>query len=113
MTNLERIDLLHQTHRLDASDWEQLFETYTPEDFQYAMTLARQITDEHFGKRIYFRGIVEFTNICKNDCYYCGIRCSNHNVIRYRLTEEDILRCCAEGYEAGFRTFVLQGGEDG
>ena len=113
MTNRERIDLLHKTHRLEMSDWEQLFETHTPEDIRYAMKIAREITDAHFGKRIYFRGIVEFTNICKNDCYYCGIRCSNHKVNRYRLTEEDILRCCAEGYEAGFRTFVLQGGEDG
>ena len=67
---------------------------------------------QQFGKQIYFRGIVEFTNYCKNDCYYCGIRRSNAALSRYRLSEEDILTCCEEGYAGGFRTFVLQGGED-
>lgn len=113
MTNIERIDLLNREHRLKKSQWIQLFSTFTPEDTAYAKNLAREITDARFGKRIYFRGIVEFSNICKNDCYYCGIRCSNREVSRYRLTPEDILACCQEGYEAGFRTFVLQGGEDG
>ena len=113
MTNTEQIDLLNREHRLDAEQWAALFTTWTKEDLDYAMSLARQITLDRFGKKIYFRGIVEFSNICKNDCYYCGIRCSNHNVSRYRLTPEDILSCCDEGYAAGFRTFVLQGGEDG
>lgn len=66
----------------------------------------------HFGNQVYIRGLIEFTNYCKNDCYYCGIRCSNHNSERYRLTKEDILSCCEQGYKLGFRTFVLQGGED-
>lgn len=113
MNNRELIDLLNREHQLDAAQWTQLFATYTEEDLEYAMALARGITVQRFGRKIYFRGIVEFSNICKNDCYYCGIRCSNRKVSRYRLTEEDILKCCAEGYENGFRTFVLQGGEDG
>ena len=113
MTNIERIDLLHRVHCLDASQWVTLFATWTKADLDYAANLAREITEKYFGKKIYFRGIVEFSNICKNDCYYCGIRCSNHNISRYRLSEEDILACCDEGYAAGFRTFVLQGGEDG
>lgn len=113
MTNIQRIDLLNQEHALEKREWIQLFSTFTPEDAAYAKALSRTITDARFGKTIYFRGIVEFSNICKNDCYYCGIRCSNRNVSRYRLTPEDILACCQEGYEAGFRTFVLQGGEDG
>jgi biotin synthase len=113
LTNIERIDLLHRVHCLDASQWVTLFATWTKEDLDYAANLAREITEKYFGKKIYFRGIVEFSNICKNDCYYCGIRCSNHKVSRYRLSEEDILACCDEGYAAGFRTFVLQGGEDG
>ena len=58
------------------------------------------------------RGLIEFTNFCKNNCYYCGIRRDNKNASRYRLTEEEILSCCKNGYELGFRTFVLQGGED-
>lgn len=113
MTNKEQIDLLHKQHHLEESQWVQLFATWTTEDLDYAMTLAREITVARFGKKIYFRGIVEFSNICKNDCYYCGIRCGNKTVSRYRLTKEDILCCCEEGYETGFRTFVLQGGEDG
>ena len=113
MTNAELIDLLNRQHRLEEPQWVQLFTTWQTEDLEYAMTMAREITDQIFGKKIYFRGIVEFSNICKNDCHYCGIRCSNRNVSRYRLSPEDILACCQEGYEAGFRTFVLQGGEDG
>lgn len=74
---------------------------------------ARQRTLEKFGNRVYIRGLIEFTNICKNDCYYCGIRRSNGNVNRYRLTGRQIMDCCETGYKLGFRTFVLQGGEDG
>lgn len=68
---------------------------------------------EHYGNDIYIRGLIEFTNYCKNDCLYCGIRKSNLSANRYRLTKEQILDCCHAGYELGFRTFVLQGGEDG
>ena len=112
MTNQERIDLLHREHRLEKDQWVRLLASFTPEDAAYAKALSLKIATSNFGKTIYFRGIVEFSNICTNDCYYCGIRCSNRNVSRYRLTPEDILACCREGYEAGFRTFVLQGGED-
>lgn len=74
---------------------------------------ARRVTEQIYGDEIFVRGLIEFTNICRNDCLYCGIRKSNENVERYRLTEKQILDCCAEGYELGYRTFVLQGGEDG
>ncbi|MBR5293992.1 MAG: [Oscillospiraceae bacterium] len=107
------IRTLDREHRLSGDQWERLFTEYTPEDANFASELARQRTLERFGRKIWFRGIVEFSNICKCDCHYCGIRCSNHNVSRYRLSPEDIFECCAEGYGAGFRTFVLQGGEDG
>lgn len=113
MNNQQVIELLNREHRLEKSQWEQLFATYTPEDLTLAADMARSIMIKRFGKKIYFRGIVEFSNICKNDCLYCGIRCSNRNISRYRLEPEDILKCCEEGYAAGFRTFVLQGGEDG
>ncbi len=73
---------------------------------------ADQVRREHFGNRIFIRGLIEFTNYCKNDCLYCGIRCSNRNLERYRLSYDEILSCCQQGYELGFRTFVLQGGED-
>lgn len=67
---------------------------------------------KYYGKKVYFRGLIEFTNYCKNDCYYCGIRNGNKNALRYRLTKDEILECCKEGRELGFSTFVLQGGED-
>lgn len=73
---------------------------------------AVEIRKKYYGDKVYTRGLIEFTNYCKNDCYYCGIRRSNRNAKRYRLTEEEILACCENGYELGFRTFVLQGGED-
>lgn len=73
---------------------------------------AEAVRQEYYGKDVYIRGLIEFTNCCKNDCYYCGIRASNHHIRRYRLDEEEILTCCKKGYELGFRTFVLQGGED-
>ncbi|MCQ2982261.1 MAG: [FeFe] hydrogenase H-cluster radical SAM maturase HydE [Treponemataceae bacterium] len=73
---------------------------------------ARKVADRIYGNKVFTRGLIEFTNYCRNDCYYCGIRCSNRSAQRYRLTKEEILDCCKEGYELGFRTFVLQGGED-
>ncbi|MBQ8227902.1 MAG: [Clostridia bacterium] len=73
---------------------------------------ADEIRRKNYADEVYIRGLVEFSNICKNNCYYCGIRCSNAKAVRYRLSKEDILDCCSEGYELGFRTFVLQGGED-
>ena len=107
------IEKLSRDHRLTHREWVQIFEHYTEADALYAQQLAREITVSIFGRKIYFRGIVEYSNICKNDCHYCGIRCGNHKVSRYRLSREDILACCQEGYDQGFRTFVLQGGEDG
>lgn len=73
---------------------------------------ADQVRREHYGTDVFLRGLIEFTNYCKNDCYYCGIRRSNRCAERYRLTPEQILSCCENGYAMGFRTFVLQGGED-
>lgn len=73
---------------------------------------ATALRQKYYGNKIYTRGLIEFTNYCKNNCYYCGIRRDNRNVKRYRLTKEEILSCCENGYELGYRTFVLQGGED-
>lgn len=73
---------------------------------------AVRLRKKYYGTDVYTRGLIEFTNYCRNNCYYCGIRKGNRNVNRYRLTKEEILDCCERGYELGFRTFVLQGGED-
>ena len=111
--NQKLIDKLKETHSLELKEWERLIDTCTKEDLDYAMKLSREIAIREYGKTIYFRGIIEFSNFCKCDCYYCGIRKSNKCAQRYRLTKADILECCREGYENGFRTYVLQGGEDG
>ena len=110
MKNL--IDKLHQENFLSAEEFHRLLANRSQEDEEYARNLANQVRQQVYGNKIYVRGLIEFTNYCKNDCFYCGIRRSNREAQRYRLTEEDILTCCAEGYELGFRTFVLQGGED-
>ena len=73
---------------------------------------ARRVREKYYGKDVYLRGLIEFTNICRNDCFYCGIRRSNKKAARYRLSAGQILECCRQGYDLGFRTFVLQGGED-
>lgn len=73
---------------------------------------ADKVRRENYGDKVFIRGLIEFTNYCKNNCFYCGIRCNNKQAIRYRLTKDEILSCCDEGYTLGFRTFVLQGGED-
>ena len=84
-------------------------------DDNIADTLAKMAVEkrkERFGNGVFVRGLIEFSNYCKNNCYYCGIRCGNKNADRYRLTKEQILQCCDFGYDVGYRTFVLQGGED-
>ena len=112
MAHSSLIDRLAAGERLSHDQWTALIGGFTPEDREYAAELARSLALARFGKNIFFRGIVEFTNYCKNDCLYCGIRRSNSKVDRYRLSTEDILACCEDGYQNEFRTFVLQGGED-
>ena len=96
----------------DCAFNEDSFSDWTAEEEAYIYEKARAAAQSYYGKSVYLRGLIEFTNYCKNDCYYCGIRCSNNNADRYRLSREDVLKCCDQGYMLGFRTFVLQGGED-
>lgn len=96
----------------DLSD-EELTALITREsDDKDLFEAADAVRRQRYGTDVFLRGLIEFTNVCQNDCYYCGIRKSNPHADRYRLTQEQILQCCANGYEMGFRTFVLQGGED-
>ena len=81
-------------------------------DEELLASAADKVRRKYYGNKVYIRGLIEFTNYCKNNCYYCGIRAGNSQAHRYRLTKEQILDCCSEGYRLGFRTFVLQGGED-
>lgn len=107
------IDKLESENRLDREEWIRLIRGRTPKLAQYLFEKARKIRQMYYGTDVYIRGLIEFTNYCKNDCYYCGIRRSNAQAHRYRLSQEQILQCCRQGYDLGFRTFVLQGGEDG
>ncbi len=108
MKNL--VEELTNKQNLNDNDLKYLLETdiYDEELYKAADTVRR----ENYGDSVYIRGLIEFTNYCKNDCYYCGIRKSNDNSDRYRLSREDILKCCENGYALDYRTFVLQGGED-
>ena len=112
MNNQELIQKLNKDGVLSKDEFVKLLKSYTNSDLKFAQEEAVKIAKTHFGNQIYIRGLIEFTNICRQDCYYCGLRCSNSQAQRYRLTEDDILSCCEEGYPLGFRTFVLQGGED-
>ncbi len=112
MIQKELIDKLYKNSILSAKEFNELLSRHDDEDSEYLFKLARDLREEYYGKDVYIRGLIEFSNYCRNDCYYCGIRKSNKNASRYRLTEEEILQCADEGYELGFRTFVLQGGED-
>lgn len=112
MSTRHLIEQLEEDEKLTRQQFVELLTCSTEADIEYARKRACEIRDARFGHQIYVRGLIEFTNYCKNDCYYCGIRKGNGNAVRYRLTEEEILSCCAEGERLGFRTFVLQGGED-
>ena len=107
------IDKLEREHILPKSELVEIISGHTPESDKYLFAKARAVRETIYGKDVYMRGLIEFTNYCKNDCLYCGIRRSAKGAERYRLTEEQILECCETGYGLGFRTFVLQGGEDG
>lgn len=108
----ELIDKLESTRDLTDAEFEELLTTENEEACDYLAKRAREVREKVYGKAVYLRGLIEFTNYCRNNCYYCGIRCGNKNAERYRLSEEQILSACDMGYKLGFRTFVLQGGED-
>ena len=93
MTNRVKIETLRETGVLSSSDWTELLSSWTEDDREYAAGLAREIAQARFGKQVFIRGIVEFSNYCRNDCYYCGLRCSNRALVRYRLDES-----CADSW---------------
>lgn len=110
----EVVDKLIEFHKLNRDECAELLKYSENAEVRDRLSSeAVKLRKEYYGDKVFTRGLIEFTNYCKNDCYYCGIRRSNANADRYRLTKEEIFDCCRNGYELGFRTFVLQGGEDG
>lgn len=108
---IELIDRLASQHSLELSEYQKLVSGYTPELAKYAASVADRARRDIYGTDIFVRGLIEIGNVCRNDCYYCGIRRSNTECDRYVLSPEEILECTDEGYALGFRTFVLQSGE--
>lgn len=106
------IDKLEKTHSLSIAEYQALIDNRTPALAEELAKRAVAVRKKIYGNTVYIRGLIEISNYCKNDCLYCGIRRSHPNCSRYRLSEAEILECCDEGYALGFRTFVLQGGED-
>lgn len=109
---LSLIEKLEKEHSLTLGEYQYLIDNRTPEAAKILAEKADKIRREIYGNAVFIRGLIEVSNICKNDCLYCGIRRSNRSCDRYRLTKAEILECCDEGYGLGFRTFVMQGGED-
>ncbi len=109
---IDAIDKLADSQMPDDNILSRLIITEDTDVLNYLTETAVRKRKEVYGNTIYIRGLIEFTNICKNNCYYCGIRASSGHIQRYRLTPDEILDCCENGYNLGFRTFVLQGGED-
>lgn len=103
------IDNLYLNQNIDDKNLALLIDC---DEREYLFARADERRREYYGDKVYIRGLIEFTNYCGNNCYYCGIRSGNKNAVRYRLSTDDILSCCKNGYSLGFRTFVLQGGED-
>jgi len=97
---------------MNDSDILRIIATNNNDEIKELFDQARKTRETYYGKSVFIRGLIEITNYCKNDCYYCGIRCSNSNIERYRLSQQEILNCCHSGDMLGIKTFVLQGGED-
>lgn len=110
-SSFNTVDKLRRERKLSADEYRKLLLCENVETLQYLQKQAQEVAYVHFGNRIFIRGLIEITNRCRNNCYYCGIRKGNRDIPRYELTHEEILACCHEGYLLGFRTFVLQGGE--
>ena len=106
------VEKLYRTSDLTDEELTALIETDDKDVAELLRRYADETRQKSYGKKVFLRGLIEVSSYCKNDCIYCGIRRSNKDAQRYRLSREEILSCCENGYELGFRTFVMQGGED-
>lgn len=112
MNIISLIDKLYETSNLNRDELLYIVKNINQEERKYLTLKAQEVSEKYYSNKVFMRGLIEFTNYCKNDCYYCGIRRSNKNAERYRLSLDEILKCCELGYGLGYRTYVLQGGED-
>ena len=106
------LNKLKNEHSLTLDEYRYLLEHRDRESMEIAAGYAKAFQNQYYGNQVYIRGLVEFTNYCRNNCLYCGIRRDNQNCQRYRLNKQEIVDCANDGYDMGFRTIVLQGGED-
>ena len=107
------VDKFMRQHSLTEDEYLELLQHWQDSDVVKRLSEeAVKLRKQHYGDKVFTRGLIEFTNYCRNNCYYCGIRRDNKNIGRYRLDCGEILECCRDGYALGYRTFVLQGGED-
>lgn len=106
------VDQIREQQDITLEQLQMILETSDKTLVDSLAVAAREVATSVYGNKIFLRGLVEISSYCKNDCLYCGLRRSNRNAVRYRLTEDEIYACCANGYRLGFRTFVMQGGED-
>ena len=111
MENKRVIEAVSKGEKVSVSSWEELITDWKEIDLDWLFSKARGVQNKYFSNKVYVRGLIELTNYCKNNCLYCGIRRDN-NIERYRLSSEEVMASCRNAYEAGFRTFVIQGGED-
>ena len=109
---MDIIERIASGKELSVKEWIQAIDCDDPGYAEELKAAASDTRDRIYGKKVFARGLIEFTSYCRNDCYYCGLRRSNKNALRYRLSYDCIMDTAEAGYRAGFRTFVLQGGED-
>lgn len=111
-SHIDIINQLAEGELLTHDEWMVLLSTLDVEEREYLRAKAQEVATSNYGHGVFVRALLEISSYCRNNCYYCGIRASNRNAQRYRLTKEEILECCKEADALGFNTFVMQGGED-
>lgn len=109
---IDIIEKLYSGSNISDEELKALIETDNDSAAEILRRRADEVRQKHYGRKVFLRGLIEISSYCRNDCLYCGIRRSNKSADRYRLSREEILSCCENGYSLGFRTFVMQGGED-
>ena len=112
MSTIEIIEKLYKNNDATREELLYLLDNIDEKSKELLIHRAHETRMKHYGKKVYMRGLIELTSYCKKDCLYCGLRRNNKNADRYRLTLEEVMECVRKGDALGYKTFVLQGGED-